>query len=924
MKKLIYILFAFLSITSYGQAIFDEGIQLSGNTATAASEKIISQQPGTGELNYIDALSLPLSNATTTALDLKKNATSTAITSTATLTNNGTTFSLSAFTGVIVDNSIVPAGRTVVNFAGASNVTPLYQRTLLYVNSSGTLVQQNGDTGDLTPLQKVENLFIGTLVYSGGLVLAPQLTPNIEYSVDNRLGTLSDFIGNINSGNIVAANGANLQINKGAGKTFRRGSNFAINRKVPDVTDDVAAIPVPAGINLIGYRNGVGGWTYEAFSGSITPQFWDDGSGVKATVANNKFTNPQVYFFNGTDTYVIYLGQAEYSTLDAAKIAVNVGVAADPATSLASLISTISVEKSCTALNNTSLAFFTQGPKISGGNSSSGTQGAQNMQSVYNNSSTPQITTSTTLGAVDIKRGSASDTDNVLTVQNGAGTNTFAVNGNGTTSSISMSRISRSDINFVFEGDSRTAVGTMSQKDYPDYLNDLNNFANQGNYYNVATGGASIATLSARYATDVYPKRPNGTTVKKSYLFLLIGINDVMVSLNPPADTIISDILAYINQAQTDGFNVVVMTTFYRQDTNRAQELARIKLNDALRYNSGSFYKLIDLEQLFPPSSVNNFYIDVVHLKEAGNSLIAQYINSQFNMFNENSTAAYRGTDRNTFTTSDKFKFQADTEINTAGKDGLIITDNSTQTTGVGGSILFKGNYVIGGNPLSFGRISMMKENSTDANYSFGLGFYTSNNGGSNPSSIPNAYLGGNGSFGIGTQTPSVSKLHIKHNSSNRSIRFEDDNGIYDFVNSGAGINHSFGLYDDTNGAYRLMLFPNGNLGINTFSDNATDKLQVNGSVSATNYTGSATLTGTPTAPTATAGTNTTQIATTAFVQANKNKLVGYTVATLPTGTIGDMAYVTDASGFTYNSIVVGGGSGITPVFFDGTNWRAK
>ena len=83
------------------------------------------------------------------------------------------------------------------------------------------------------------------------------------------------------------------------------------------------------------------------------------------------------------------------------------------------------------------------------------------------------------------------------------------------------------------------------------------------------------------------------------------------------------------------------------------------------------------------------------------------------------------------------------------------------------------------------------------------------------------------------------------------------------------------------------------------------------------------TLTGIVTAPTAPVGANTTQIATTAFVQENKNKLQGYTVATLPSGTIGDMAYVTDASGFSYNTVVVGGGSGVTIVFFDGTNWRA-
>jgi len=46
-------------------------------------------------------------------------------------------------------------------------------------------------------------------------------------------------------------------------------------------------------------------------------------------------------------------------------------------------------------------------------------------------------------------------------------------------------------------------------------------------------------------------------------------------------------------------------------------------------------------------------------------------------------------------------------------------------------------------------------------------------------------------------------------------------------------------------------------------------KLQVNGDISATSYKGSADLTGTPTAPTAAAGTDTDQIATTKFVLAN-------------------------------------------------------
>ena len=48
-----------------------------------------------------------------------------------------------------------------------------------------------------------------------------------------------------------------------------------------------------------------------------------------------------------------------------------------------------------------------------------------------------------------------------------------------------------------------------------------------------------------------------------------------------------------------------------------------------------------------------------------------------------------------------------------------------------------------------------------------------------------------------------------------------------------------------------------------------TGAVTIGSSVTATSFNGSATLTGTPTAPTATVGTNTTQVATTAFVLAN-------------------------------------------------------
>lgn len=53
-------------------------------------------------------------------------------------------------------------------------------------------------------------------------------------------------------------------------------------------------------------------------------------------------------------------------------------------------------------------------------------------------------------------------------------------------------------------------------------------------------------------------------------------------------------------------------------------------------------------------------------------------------------------------------------------------------------------------------------------------------------------------------------------------------------------------------------------------------------------------------------------------------RLKGYTVATLPAGTVGDTAYVTDALAPTFLAAVVGGGAVVTKVFYNGTNWVAE
>ena len=62
-------------------------------------------------------------------------------------------------------------------------------------------------------------------------------------------------------------------------------------------------------------------------------------------------------------------------------------------------------------------------------------------------------------------------------------------------------------------------------------------------------------------------------------------------------------------------------------------------------------------------------------------------------------------------------------------------------------------------------------------------------------------------------------------------------------------------------------------------------------------------------------------LAAAANISALPVRLKGYTVAGLPAGTQGDLAFVTDANAPTYNATVAGGGAFVIPVFYNGTNW---
>ena len=64
-----------------------------------------------------------------------------------------------------------------------------------------------------------------------------------------------------------------------------------------------------------------------------------------------------------------------------------------------------------------------------------------------------------------------------------------------------------------------------------------------------------------------------------------------------------------------------------------------------------------------------------------------------------------------------------------------------------------------------------------------------------------------------------------------------------------------------------------------------------------------------------------TSVTTPLHISTGVVRLKGYTVATLPAGTQGDTAFVSDATTPTYLGALVGGGAIVAPVFYNGTAW---
>ena len=151
------------------------------------------------------------------------------------------------------------------------------------------------------------------------------------------------------------------------------------------------------------------------------------------------------------------------------------------------------------------------------------------------------------------------------------------------------------------------------------------------------------------------------------------------------------------------------------------------------------------------------------------------------------------------------------------------------------------------------------------------------------------------GNVGIGTSAPTY-PLQVNGVVRANNIQVDDTTG---YIASGAGPNNKIffenagSMRFRTNNLERLTIDINGNVGIGTTGPSYP--FTVVGTASFNNL----------------------------VIHNERIRLKGFTVSGLPAGTVGDFAYVTDASAPTYLGTIVGGGSITTPVFYNGSGWIA-
>jgi hypothetical protein len=348
---------------------------------------------------------------------------------TITINADPTKINISAGTGQIVNNYI-PSNPIyyTINYVGATGIVitnrTTANATYIALDSVSNIIQQ---TTNFTATQRRRYLILGVVIHSNrSTINAINNQPDIALSIGSQLDDLADALKGFNiSGNVFTYNGANLNINKSVGYIFKKGANFVNDNRNPHILN----LPVLTAPSNIRYRLQDGTEYY--MRSTIMPDSFDN-AGVRTIVPANKYTVQRITIFPSNLIRIQY-GQTIYNNMADAITAINVDpfVTEQNISDNGLLRCLLVVKRGTTALNNATNAKFLETDRFGGTQAAASNSPLSTLQGDYDNSLKPQIVTTATLGAFQIKRGSTVDADTVFQVLSGSGQAAFSVLGTG-------------------------------------------------------------------------------------------------------------------------------------------------------------------------------------------------------------------------------------------------------------------------------------------------------------------------------------------------------------------------------------------------------------------------------------------------------------------------------------------------------------
>jgi hypothetical protein len=451
-----------------------------------------------------------------------------------------TTFNVAPVKGWIVDDTTNPLSPQLyyVYYSGGTHTATYVTtatETWVYLTSGGTISQSNIE---LTEQQRRENIFLGKLGHANKTNIINAFSqPDFVLSPLSQLRDMFNPIGFINGGIYASPNGVNLSFNTSAGYLYGLGINFANDTLNPNSLYVSGTTPC-----TFQYRTQTGGTASNTTS--IDPTKWDVG-GVVTTISGTKATNQRIYLVQNGIFRVQY-GQTEYNQLSAAIE----GIATEQFNTFSNftnngiLIGVLSVLSTATDLSDTSKARFFFTSKFGETVGVAGGISTTTLQQAYNNSTTPEITTNSTLGPLSVKNG-AGTLDNVTNVfegVNAAGTTTSYVRADGFISGNSLNApnlIISGGTQSIFSGNSssdlvritQTGVGNsfvVDDSTNPDSTPFVINSggsvsigttsvfsvgAGAETKLNVSTGSSGVATTGLSVSTPVIIESTVGTSI---------------------------------------------------------------------------------------------------------------------------------------------------------------------------------------------------------------------------------------------------------------------------------------------------------------------------------------------------------------------------------------------------------------------------